>query len=465
MALIDDWKELGFHHKTAEKFAKLKWKPDEMKSFSEEKLVKELGFSEAGAKEFLGKLTAGPKPKETAAKEVKEDAAAKPEKKGKAAKEDEADPSQLSLKERLKIAQGLVKKSGGTIGIASEMKELDYGKTSTGHKALDQIMGGGWPVGKFSLIYGPSQSGKSLTCLDTIASDQKADPNAIWVWMDAENSFDKVWAEKQGVDLTRLVIIPNGIADDMFTDCEDVIRAIAPKGVIVDSIGALISWQEVMKDRDDKTYTKEISADTMALTARFLGKFYRRFTHMVAKHHTTFVLITHVYAVIGERFAQEMAKGGNAMMHFSHVMMETGRRKGDQDKKQKIRMPDGRELEIFTAYEMTFTTRKTRQSGTEGHKIAIPFIYGKGLSEIDSVIEMAIACGVIQRNDAYYTHPMIAQVHTSSNGWIHGREKMFDFVKSHEDCFKAILEDVGAKMAADDAVPDEESADDSPPAD
>lgn len=484
---ISKWRAFGVHHKTAERLLKQGLTPEKASELGTDKLIALYGLSPEMAKavtektdkveEAVQAAVSEPVPepviekKIIAAKVVEavepaKTTKGKPPKKDEEPAEGEADPRNLSLKERLKLIQGIIKKSGGTIGIAADMRELDYGRQPTGHMAIDKVMGGGWPIGKFSLIAGPSQTCKTGGCLDTIAADHKADPESIWVWMDAENSFDKKWAAQLGVDLSRLVVIPAAIADEMFTDCEDLIRAVSPKGVVCDSIGALLSWQEVMKDRDDKVYTKEISADTMALTARFLSKFYRRFTPLVSKHKTTFILITHVYAAIGDRFSSEVAKGGNGMMHHSHVMLWTDRRKGDQDKKQKIKMPDGRIVELYTAYEVVFTVKKTRQSGTEGQKVAIPFVYGKGLAEHDSIIEMALASGVIKQEGTWYTHPSFAAGLTAigkekDNGWVNGRDNTIQFVKSSQPVFEAILEDIGANMVAD-VIAEDDGDDDEP---
>lgn len=472
MSVKEDWKAIGVHHKTAEKLANEKLTPEKVKGMTVEALVSEYKFTEAGAKGILELLNtpvkeeteaepkAEKKPKETQAKEVSEE---KPKKSKKKDEEGWVDPRSLPLKERMKLAQKICKDSGLMVNIASEMEELDYGRKSTGITALNALLDGGWPKGKFSLIAGRYQSCKSLLCIKTIAADHAADPNAIWIWADAENAFDKDWAVKQGVDLTRLIIVRPMIADDMFTEVERLIREVGVTGVVVDSIGALLSWQEVMKDRDDKTYTKTIDKDTMALTARFLSKFYRRFTPLVAQHTTTFIFITHLYSTM-DQYKPDAAKGGNAMLYGSHVMVWTDRRKGDQDKKQRVKMPDGRVEEMYTAYEVTFRVEKTRQSATEGQKVAVPFVYGKGLSEQHSVIEMAMGMGIIRLEGTWYTHPSFipaleALGKGADNGWVNGRQNAIEFVKNNPPVFEKILEEVGTAMTADIAIDDEENDD------
>jgi recombination protein RecA len=455
---VEAWRALGVHHKTAEKLATLKLSPEKAKEISDEDLKSKYGINDDTVAKIRGAVSGSPPVKgEVAAKKVADD---KPAKKGKKVdeKEKEEGPPK-TLAEKQKVIAQLIKESDGLIKRASD-PEILYGKRTTGFAALDAELSdgqgkGGYPMGKPVLFAGGFQSAKTSAALRHIAVTQQNDPNAICLWGDAENSFDAPWAKKLGVDLDRLLIVPPMIADHMITQLEEAIERIAPAAIVIDSIGSLLSWQEVMKKRDDEEFTKDISQDTVALTARFLGKFYRRWTPMLAKLKPTLILITHIYTVIGPVPFEE-AKGGNAMKHSSHVVIWFSRRKGDQEKKEKIKMADGRVAELFTAYEVVMTIQKTRQSPTEGHKIVIPFVYGKGLSEVDSVIEMAMAMGLLQQNGSYYTHPTFnAILQGQSNNWVNGRQNVIDFVKANQSVFDALLMQVGDAMAADDRAPEE----------
>jgi RecA/RadA recombinase len=305
------------------------------------------------------------------------------------------------------------------------------------------------------LIAGGPQTCKTALAMAHVARTMKEDPNALCLWADAENSFDPPWAKKQGIDLNRLIVIPSMIADDMVTEIERVLNEVPVSNVTVDSVGSLLSWQEVMKDRDDSHYTKEVSADTMALTARFMSKLCRRWIPWIHRNKMTMTFITHVYSVIGSYSGAEEIKGGKGLQHSVHLTIWTSRRKGDQEQKQKIKMPDGRVVDLFTAYEAVFTVQKTRQSPTEGQKVAIPFVYGKGLSETESVIEMAFAMGVIQANGSWYTHPSFAAIlNGEKNNWINGYDATVKFIRENESVFDAVLKGVGAVIAADDAAPE-----------
>ena len=462
------WKELGIHHKTAEKLDGLKLSPDKAKEIPDAELEKNYGLSPELIAKIRTAVSDTPPVKELAKETMgkKADDDDKPKKK-KTKDEDEEKP--LTLAEKMAVVKKLKEKSKGMIMFGSD-PEMNYGKRSSGFIALDAALSdgdgpGGFPIGKTVLIAGPPQSGKTAAAMAHVAKTMKDDPSCICIWADAEHSLDAPWAAKQGIDLTRLVIIPTDIADNMINEIEKVMDAIPVSAIVWDSIGSLVSWQEVQKKRTDEGYTKQVSADTMALTARFMSKLDRRWKPYIARHKPTLIFITHVYMVIGGYDGQEAIKGGFGIQHGAHVTLWMSRRKGDKEEKANIRMPDGRVEEIYLAYEVVIKIHKTRQSPTEGHKVAIPFVYGVGLSEMESVIDMALNLeGVLTRNSAsgsYYTHasfPAILQ--GVDNNWINGREKAAKFIRDNPTVFEGVLESLGRVMSADDiAPPTEEAAD------
>ena len=68
---------------------------------------------------------------------------------------------------------------------------------------LNKALGGGLPYGRQVLIWGSKSSAKSSMCLQMIGLAQK--DGKICAWIDAEMSFDKSWAEKLGVDTSKLI--------------------------------------------------------------------------------------------------------------------------------------------------------------------------------------------------------------------------------------------------------------------
>lgn len=109
---------------------------------------------------------------------------------------------------------------------------------------------GGFQPGKVSVLYGPESSGKSLIAMMAIADQQKMDADALFVWFDAEFSFNLPLFEKIGGDPKRLVVRrtndPVKIFDYIGGEMLELLQEGAPiKGIVIDSIKAIRYPKEV----------------------------------------------------------------------------------------------------------------------------------------------------------------------------------------------------------------------------
>jgi RecA/RadA recombinase len=117
---------------------------------------------------------------------------------------------------------------------------------------------GGFQPGKISVLYGPEQSGKSLLAMMAVADVQKKDPDAIFVWFDAEFSFNLTLFKKIGGDASRLVVRksndPLKIFDYIGGEMLEMLQDGAPiRGIVIDSIKAIRYPKEAnMKQTTDQ---------------------------------------------------------------------------------------------------------------------------------------------------------------------------------------------------------------------
>lgn len=77
-------------------------------------------------------------------------------------------------------------------------------RVSTGMEPLDRLLGGGWPRGYISEVFGPFGVGKSLILLRCMAEVQRQ--GGIAALIDTEVSFQPDFAAWLGVDLSRLLL-------------------------------------------------------------------------------------------------------------------------------------------------------------------------------------------------------------------------------------------------------------------
>lgn len=103
---------------------------------------------------------------------------------------------------------------------------------------------GGFQPGKISVLYGPESAGKSLLAMMAIADYQRSDSEAIFIWFDAEYSFNLPLFIKVGGDPSRLVVRktndPLKIFDYIGGEMLENLQEGAPiKGIVIDSIKAI----------------------------------------------------------------------------------------------------------------------------------------------------------------------------------------------------------------------------------
>jgi recombination protein RecA len=112
--------------------------------------------------------------------------------------------------------------------------------TSTGILSLDFALGtNGWPAGTVIEVFGPPDIGKSsIIGFNAIVEAQKKGNICGLVAM--EPGFDPAWAEKNGVDLDKLVIGWPDNGEDAFNMLYDMVMDDDIKLIVFDSVGAIL---------------------------------------------------------------------------------------------------------------------------------------------------------------------------------------------------------------------------------
>ena len=116
----------------------------------------------------------------------------------------------------------------------------------TGIFEFDFFLGGGFPCGRYSIVYGPESSNKTNVCLKAVASAQKGPAHCNKaVWVNIEQSFDPVWAAKFGVNTKELLVVEAGYGEQAVDVIDAVVRADDVAIVVVDSVAGLIASKEI----------------------------------------------------------------------------------------------------------------------------------------------------------------------------------------------------------------------------
>jgi recombination protein RecA len=280
--------------------------------------------------------------------------------------------------------QGINKKFGeGALMRLGDATKMNVSVISTGSIAVDLALGaGGLPRGRIVEIYGPESSGKTTFCLSVIAEAQRKGGNAVFV--DVEHALDPRYAKIVGVDLDNLMVSQPESGEDALNITETLIRSGAIDVIVLDSVAALVSRQELDGQMGDAT---------VGLQARMMSQAMRRLTAAISKTNCVCIFTNQIREKIGVMFGSpETTPGGRALKFFCSIRMDI-RRIG------QIKEANG-----------TVTGSRTRLKVVK-NKVAPPFtacefdiMYDEGISRTGSVIDLGVEHNILAKKGAWISY-------------------------------------------------------------
>ncbi len=155
-----------------------------------------------------------------------------------------------------------------TIGLQIE----DPQRLATGLFAFDLATGGGFPLGRVSILYGKEDSMKTTLYLKAIATAQRLYPKKTAVFVDVEGVIGKKWAQQMGVDVKKLGYVNPDNAEQMVDIVSELMYAEDVSVIVIDSLAALITQHELDKSAEDAIVGKSgmIELVTPVLRYRWL---------------------------------------------------------------------------------------------------------------------------------------------------------------------------------------------------
>jgi len=255
-----------------------------------------------------------------------------------------------------KTVNDLSKKFGeGVIHFASEEPERE--RIPTGIEELDKMIKG-FPSGAFSVIWGNKGSTKSTTVLNLIAQAQKM--GKICLYLDLETSFDNSWAEKCGVDRSKLLIGHFENAEDALDSAIKMSKEKVVDVIILDSVQSLSPEGEQETKKGEEKSTRE---DTMALLARRLSQFFRMDSAGNYKGNITFILIGQSRMDLGGYIKLEKLSGGKALAHWATLIIKAYRSAKADAPHYKFQIGD-KKKSFPIGFQICYRLEKKKISGT-----------------------------------------------------------------------------------------------------
>ena len=251
----------------------------------------------------------------------------------------------------------------------------------SGALTLDLALGGGLPKGRVIEIYGPESSGKTTLALHAVAEVQKS--GGIAAYVDAEHALDPAYAAALGVDIENLLVSQPDTGEAGLEIVDQLVRSAAVDIVVIDSVAALVPRAEIEGDMGDAH---------VGLQARLMSQALRKITGNIGKSGCTVVFLNQLRQKIGVTYGNpETTTGGNALKFYASVRLDIRRiqtlKKGTEEFGNRVKVKVAK------------------------NKVAPPFriaefdiIFGKGISTLGCVVDLAEETSVIVRKGAWYSY-------------------------------------------------------------
>jgi recombination protein RecA len=271
-------------------------------------------------------------------------------------------------------------------------------KQKTPSLSLNTALKGGLAYGRQILVWGNKSAGKSSFCLQLIADAQKDGKTCAWI--DAEQSYSPEWAEKLGVDSSKLLYSSAKTINDMV----DIGTQLIQSGVdllVVDSISALLPAIYFEKDGSELKQlqdTKQIGAEAKDMTHAVKMLNY-------VNDKTLLILISQQRNQFGSMHASHIPTGGMAVKFFSSTIIKLWSSEAEASSiKDKIAVGDKLiEQKVGRPVNWTIDYNKTGPqfiTGSYDFYFQGPHV---GVDSVADLVDTAEMLGVIERGGAWYT--------------------------------------------------------------
>jgi recombination protein RecA len=311
----------------------------------------------------------------------------------------------------------------GSIMRLGDAPQMKVETISTGALTLDLALGGGLPKGRIIEIYGPESSGKTTVALHALSEVQKL--GGVAAFVDAEHALDPVYAANLGVDIENLLVSQPDTGEAALEIVDQLVRSAAVDIVVIDSVAALVPRAEIEGEMGDSH---------MGLQARLMSQALRKITGNIGKSGCTVIFINQLRQKIGVTYGSpETTTGGQALKYYASVRLDIRR--------------------IQTLKKGTEEYGNRAKVKVAKNKVAPPFriaefdvIFGKGISTLGCLADMAEETGVIVRKGAWYSYNG-ENISQGRDNAIKYMEENPEFTKEVEALVRQKL-DMGAEVSA-----------------
>lgn len=347
-------------------------------------------------------------------------------------------------KRAIAAAMRSIEKKYGDEVFLDTKKPKAYETISTGSAIIDDAIGiigkSGLPKGRIIEIYGPESSGKTSISMSAVAAAQRENPDQMVLYVDAEQAFNLVYAQKFGIDVSpdKFMITQPDSAEQAL----QVIREMAATGafslVVLDSVASMATESQLAKAADEKT---------MGALAGVMSPELTKIKTVLNKTGTIGIFINQTREKVSSYGGGETTPGGKALPFYASLRIRVS--KIDQIVDPTTKDVIGQELKIDF---------KKNKVGTPYKVVTTKLIFGKGFDFESEYVQIAEKKGIIHKGGAWYSW-------TDSTGTLvkfQGEVRASNHLKQNPaelDHLKALIQQSTVQIETDVLPPEEQVED------
>lgn len=273
----------------------------------------------------------------------------------------------------------LRKEYGGLITPLSDLEGVKV--IPTGLVSLDAIIGGGFPVGMISEVYGPESTAKSSLCLRLVSEAQKQGLTCLYI--DMELAMTAQLAQHMGVDIDKLIISRPTVGEEAFELMEDAMEK-GIKLIIVDSVSSMVPGSELEADFDK---------ESIGLQARMMSKGMRKIIGCAMRNEVAVVFVNQIRDEIQKMgFGEKTTtSGGRALRFYSALRLKMARTGWITEDTDRV----GMDVQITTAKNKLHRPQLSTK---------VNFYFGRGFDLAEDAFNFMVARGELERVGNTYYH-------------------------------------------------------------
>lgn len=284
----------------------------------------------------------------------------------------------------IKDLVGRIEKRFGREAVVTDGNPMNVDRFSSGSLAVDDILGGGWAVGRIIEIYGAESSGKTSLAIHAAVEVQKLGKAVGYV--DSEQAMDPDYMQALGLkmDADNFVLCQPDNAENALEIVREMIETEGIGLVILDSVAGLTPKALLQGEAGDAT---------VGLLARLMSSQMNVFKNICKKNGCTLICLNQLRDKVGGGFGfggpSTTTPGGHALKFYASQRVELARVGSDKEGEEMV------------ANRVKVTCKKNKVA-PPFKKCEITIRFGVGIDKIQEIINQAIAYDICSKKGAWF---------------------------------------------------------------